>query len=143
MIYNGTPINSMKVKHYEVSTSDCTAIPSDLQAGVTCVSKGKKIVGTGKAFSFASYGGWTTNISNFIPMDINTIQIGSVNYPVKMLVSMNETHSYDFSVPQRVAEVVVDGVTYPMTVSVKNGEFLVTCEKTISIQFFIGKDEYI
>jgi hypothetical protein len=137
MFYNGTPIKSLNIKHYEVSTNDCTAIPSDLQSGVTCVAKGKKITGTGKSFSFASYGRWTTNISNFIPMDINTIQIGSMDYPVRMTVSINDSHSCDFSTPQEVAEVIVDGTAYPMTVSVQNGEFLVTCEKTISIQLFM------
>lgn len=143
LMYGNVPVKSLNIHHFEMDTNDCTAIPSDLQAGVTCVAKGKKITGTGKSFSFASYGGWTTNISNFIPMDINTIQICSVDYPVRMTVSMNETHSYNFSTPQEIAEVVIDGTTYPMTVSVQNGEFLVTCDKTISIQLFMGKDEYI
>lgn len=143
MMYNGTPIKSLNIKHFEVSTNDCTAIPSDLQAGITCVSKGKKITGTGKSFSFASYGRCMTNESNFIPMDINTVQIGSVDYPVRTIVSINDSHSYNFATPQEVAEVVIDDKIYPMTVSVQNGEFLVSCEKTINIQFFIGKDEYI
>lgn len=143
MFLGKTPINAMNVKHFEVSTQDCTAIPSDIQTGVTCVSKGKKITGTGKSFSFASYGKWKTNEPNFIPMNINTVQIGSVDYPVRMTVSISGSHSYNFAAPQEVAEVVINGIAYPMTVSVQNGEFLVTCEKTIDIQFFIGKDEYI
>jgi hypothetical protein len=133
----------MNIHSYELSTNDCTAIPSDLQAGVTCVAKGKKITGTGKSFSFATYGGWLTNESDFVSTVINTVLIGSVDYPVIMTVPMNEMRFYDFSSPQKVADVVVDGVTYPITLSVQDGEFLVTCEKTINIQLFIGKDEYI
>lgn len=143
MMYGNTPIKSLNVKYFEMDTNDCTMVASDLQAGVTAVARGQKITGTGKAFSFASYGRWTTNISNFIPMDINTVQIGSMDYPVRMTISINGSHSCDFSTPQEVAEVIVDGTAYPMTVSVQNEEFLVTCEKTINIQFFIGKDEYI
>lgn len=143
MIYNGTPMKSLNIKHYEVSTNDCTAIPSDLQAGVTCVSKGKKITGTGKSFSFASYGGWKTNESDFIPTVINTVQIGSLDYPVRMVISMTDTHFCDFTTPQEIAEITIDGTTYPITLSVQNGEFLVACEKTVNIQLFIGKDEYI
>lgn len=143
MFYGNTPINSLNIKHYEMDTNSCDMIASDLQAGKTAVARGQKITGTGKCFSFASYGRWTTNISNLIPMDINTIQIGSMDYPVKMTVSINDSHSCDFSTPQGVAEVVIDGITYPMVVSVQNGEFLVTCEKTIDIQLFMGKDEYI
>jgi hypothetical protein len=143
LMYGNVPVKSMNIHSYELSTNDCTAIPSDIQAGVTCVSKGKKITGTGKSFSFASYGRWRTNVSDFIFADINTIQIGCTDYPVKTLIPVSETYSCDFSTPQEVAEVVVDGVPYPMTVSLQNGEFLVSCDKTIKIELFIGKDEYI
>lgn len=143
MIYGGTPVNSMKVRHYEVNTNGATTVPSAVQAGLTYFANGRQEVGTGKSFSFASYGRWATNEPDFIFTDINTVQIGSMDYPVRMKISMYESHSCDFSTPQEVAEVVIDGVTYPMTVSVQNGEFLVACEKTIDIQLFIGKDEYI
>lgn len=143
LMYGNVPVKSMNIHSYEMNTNDCTAIPSDIQVGVTCVAKGKKITGTGKSFSFAMYGTWLTNEPDFVPMSINTIQIGSTDYPIKMTVPMNETHFYDFSTPVKVAEVIIDGISYPMTVSVQNGEFLIACEKTISIQLFYGKDEYV
>lgn len=143
MYYNGTPIKSMNIKHYELNTNDCTAIPSDLQSGVTCVSKGQKITGTGKAFSFASYGRWKTNYPNVIPTMINTIQIGSIDYPIRMVVAMTEMPSLNFSSSQNIAEVIIDGVTYPIIVSVENNVLTVTCDQTIDIELFMGRDEYV
>ena len=140
LMLGNTPVKKMMIHN---DTQDATMVPSDLQAGVTCYAKGQKVTGTGKSFSFASYGGWMTNVSDFIFSDINTVQIGSVDYPVRMTVSMNDSHSCDFSTPQEVAEVIVDGIAYPITVSVQDGEFLVACNKTINIQLFIGKDEDI
>lgn len=142
MIYGNTPVKTMNVRHYEISTNDCNVVPSDLQAGVTCFAKGQKITGTGKAFSFATYGNWFTNESVFIPTVINTIQIGSLNYPVRMTVPMNDMVSHDFTTAQKMAEVIIDGVAYPMVVSVQNGEFIITCDKTIEIELFMGRDEY-
>ena len=133
----------MKVKHYELSTNDCDMVASDLQAGKTAVARGKKIVGTGKAFSFASYGKWNTNESNIVPTVINIIQIGSVNYPVRMFVPLADMAYLDFSENQKIAEIIIDGIAYPITVSVQDMEFLITCEKTVEIQLFIGKDEYV
>lgn len=143
MFYGNVPVDSMKIKHYEISTNDCTAIPSDLQSGVTCVSKGKKITGTGKAFSFASYGGWKTNLSNIIPVIVNVVYIGCVNYPIKMTAPLGDTMHYDFSVVQKIAEVIIDNISYPITASVQNNEFIINCEKTIDIELFIGRDEYL
>lgn len=140
LMLGGTPVKKMMIHN---DTMDATMVASDLQAGVTAYANGQKVTGTGKSFSFASYGKWKTNESNFIPMNINTVQIGSMDYPVRMTISISGSHSYNFATPQEVAEVVINGIAYPMTVSVQNGEILVTCEKTIDIQFFIGKDEYI
>lgn len=44
MYYGGTPIKSLNVKHYEMSTSDATVQPSDLQSGVTCYARGQKLL---------------------------------------------------------------------------------------------------
>ena len=152
MIYGGVPVNSLKVKHYEISTNDCDMIASDLQAGKTAVARGRKITGTGKSFSFASYGELRTNESVFVPMVVNAVFIGSTEYPVRMIEQMEnmiqerrylEMYKYHFSNPREIAEVIIDGIIYPLTVSVQNGEFLVSCEKTISIELFYGKDEYI
>lgn len=142
LIYGGVPYNTTKVNHYEMDTNSATVQPSDMQAGVTCFARGKKVVGTGKAFSFATYGGWKTNESDIIPMVINTIQIGCTDYPVRMTVPMNSMVSHDFTTPQVMAEATIDGIVYPITVSVENGEFLISCEKTFNVELFIGKDEY-
>jgi hypothetical protein len=134
-----TPVKKMMIHN---DTQDATMVASDLQAGVTCYAKGQKVTGTGKAFSFASYGGWKTNFSDIIPMVINTILISSTEYPVKMTVPTNKMVTHDFTTAQKMAEVIVNGVTYPIIVSVLDGELMIDCEKTINLEIFIGKDEY-
>ena len=143
MFYGNTPVNSLKVKHYEMNTNDCTMIESDLQSGKTGVVKGKKITGTGKSFEFASYGGWMTNLPLAIPSMINTIQIGSNNYFVRTIIPVFNTTRLDFSVSQTIAEVTIDGVVYPLVVSIQNGMLTISCEHTIDIELFYGKDRYI
>lgn len=143
MMLGNTPVKSLNIHHFEMDTNSATVQPSDLQAGITCFARGQKVTGTGKCFSFATYGGWKTNESDSIPTVINTVQICSVDYPVRMLVSMTDTHFCDFTTPQEIAEITIDGATYPITISVQNGEFFISCEKTVNIQLFIGKDEYI
>ena len=143
MIYNGTPMKSLNVKHYEMNTNDCTMVASDLQVGVTAVARGQKIIGTGKTFSFASYGTWSTNFPDFIPDSINTIQIGSTQYPIRMTVLFQDMKNHDFTKLQKMAEVTIDGVIYPIFVSVIDGIFDIVCDKTIDIELFCGKDEYI
>lgn len=142
MFYGKTPIQSLNIRHYEMDTNSATMVPSDLQAGVTAFAKGKKITGTGKCFSFAIYGRSKTNESNIVPTIINIIQIGSVDYPIRMTLPMNDMVSHDFTTAQSVAEVTIDGEVYPIIVSVQNGELSIVCEQTISIQLFIGRDEY-
>lgn len=143
MFLGNTPMNSLNIHHFEMDTNDATLLASDLQTGVTAYARGQKVTGTGKCFSFATYGDWMTNESDFVPTIINTIQIGSVDYPVRMTAKMMDMRNYDFSTPKEVAEVIVNGVVYPISVSVQDGELLITCEKTINIQLFIGKDEYL
>ena len=142
LMYGNVPVKSMNIHSYELSTNDCTAIPSDLQAGVTCVSKGKKITGTGKSFEFANYGSTETNIPDFVPTSINVVEITSVDYPIKSIIAFRDMSSIDFSNEQDIGTVVVDGVEYPITVKV-NGNFLTfNCEKTITLESFYGKDRY-
>lgn len=143
MIYGGTPVKSLKVKHYEISTNDCDMIASDLQAGKTAVAKGRKITGTGKAFDFATYGSWKTNRPDFVPETINVIQVNSLDYPVIMTVTLREMTTLDFSTPQKIADVIVDGTSYPITVSVQSGMLTVACDQTINIEMFYGRDRYI
>ena len=143
MFYGGAPVKSMKVKHYEMNTNDCSAIPSDLQAGVTCVSKGQKITGTGKSFEFAKYG---TMYSNFpIPVDnvINIIEISSTVYPIVMNDTLFNINHLDFSVLQTIGAVIVDGVNYPLSAVVENNILTIVCDKSISLEVFCGKDNYI
>ena len=143
MIYGGVPVNSMKIKHYEMDTNDCTMIASDIQAGVTGVARGQKITGTGKSFEFASYGNSLTNLPIVIPAAINTIQVSSADYPIRTIIPVHDTNLFDFSTPQTIAEAIIDGVAYPLAISVQNGMLTVACDHTIGIQLFYGKDNYV
>ena len=144
MIYGGTPVKSLKVKHYEVSTFDATVQPSDMQSGVTCYARGVKVTGTGKAFEFATYGRFASNIGTFIPTnDINTIVVSSTDGAIKMIDEINNLRDMDFSVAQEIAKVVLDGVEYSLTVQLTNNIITFGCTQTISIQAMIGKDNFI
>lgn len=142
MIYNGTPINSMKVKHYEMDTNDCDMIASDLQAGKTAVARGKKITGTGKSFEFAYYGQLYTNVGAPVPSVVNIVEIASLDYPVRASVALNNMKNLDFSSPQSIGSIIVDGISYPISVVVSNGKIIASCDKTIKLQIFYGKDNY-
>jgi hypothetical protein len=143
LIYGGVPYNTTKVNHYEMDTNSATVQPSDMQAGVTCFARGKKVVGTGKAFEFATYGAWMTNAPLIVPTTINVIQISSIVHPIRTIAPVHDTTSFDFSTPQTIAEVVINNVIYPISVSVQNGMLTVFCEHTIDIELFYGKDRYI
>jgi hypothetical protein len=133
----------MNIHHFEMDTNDCDMIASDLQAGKTAVAKGRKIVGTGKCFKFALYGGWSTNLPDFIRDNINVIHLGCEQYPLRMTVLLQDMKTHDFSVAQKMAEVTVDSVVYPIVVSAQDGMLDIVCDKTIDIELFYGKDEYI
>ena len=134
MFLGNTPINFMNLTKTDISTSDADIVASDLQAGKICYARGTKVTGTGKSFEFASYGAWKTNLPNFVPSLINVIQIGSKAYPIRMTVLMEDMVSHDFSTAQQIAETVIDGVIYPITVSVKNNILSITCDKSINIE---------
>ena len=143
MMYNGTQIKSLNVKHYELSSNDCDMIASDLQAGKTAVARGKKITGTGKSFEFATYGALETNSMDFVPTVINVIEITSVDYPVKSSIALYDMKNVDFTIEQNIGSVTVDGVEYPITVNINNSILTLNCEKTIMLQVFMGRDNYI
>lgn len=143
MFYNGTSIKSLNIKHFEVSTNDCTAIPSDLQSGVTCVSKGKKITGTGKSFEFANYGHIETNTSRYIPANINFIEVASIEYPIKSNIDLNLVKDVDFSNGQLIGKVIIDNNEYDLVVTVQSNVMRITCDETIRLQIFYGKDNYV
>lgn len=143
MIYNGVPVQSMKVNHYEINTNDCTMVASDLQAGVTAVARGQKITGTGKSFEFASYGKIDTNTPIFSPVVINVIEIASVDCPIKISIALHEMIDLDFSIAQNIGCVVIDNIEYPITAQVSNSILTLTCDKKVALEVFYGKDNYI
>lgn len=143
MMYNGTPIKSLNIKHFEVSTNDCTMKASDLQAGVTGVARGKKIVGTGKCFEFAAYGNTPSNKSIPIPCEINTILISSTTYPVQSLFAMDDISNIDFSSGRTVANLIVNGNSNPIIVTVSDNMFTISCNEDVILEYFMGKDAYV
>lgn len=144
MIYGGVPVNSLKVKHYEMNTNDCDMVASDLQTGKTAVARGQKITGTGKSFEFAYYGQIESNDEQFIPTDtINVIQISSLIYPVKFTAALNNMKALDFSVGQVVGSVVIDSIDYPLTIISNNNTLVIECGQTIPLEVFYGKDNYV
>ena len=143
MYLGKTPMKSLNIKHYELSSNDCTMVPSDLQAGITGVAKGKKIVGTGKSFEFAYYGDLTTNSKRYVPTNINVIEISSIDYPVKSTLQLKHINKVDFSINQNVATVFIDGVEYTLSASVVSNMLTISCEKDIQLQVFYGKDNYV
>lgn len=143
MIYGGVPVNSLKVKHYEVSTADATTVPSAVQAGLTYYANGQKQTGTGKSFEFAYYGQFETNDTMFIPSVINVVEISSLMYPIQLTISLSDMKYTDFSVEQSIGNVIVDNIAYPIRVIVANNRISITCDQTIPIEVFYGKDNYI
>lgn len=144
MMYNGIPIKSLNIKHFEVSTNDATLRESDMQAGITAYARGKKITGTGKAFSFALYGGCSSNATIPIPVEnINTISISCTTYPVRMITPIEDLRFDDFSIAKTVAIMTADNIDYPIAVSVLNNMVTITCDKSTTLQVVLGKDEYV
>lgn len=144
MMYNGTQIKSLNIKHYEVSTQDATLKASDMQSGVTAYAKGEKVTGTGKAFSFALYGGFSSNVTIPIPVEsINTVSISCTEYPVRMITPIEDLRFIDFSTSKTVAMMTADNVDYPIAISVLNNMITITCGKSATLEVVFGKDEYV
>ena len=100
------------------------------------------MIGTGKSFEFANYGAMTINTSRYVPNNINIVEICSMEHPVKLLIALNTMYNVDFTTPQQVAVVNIDGTDYPITISVVDHILRVTCDKTFVVQIFYGKDNY-
>ena len=143
-LYHGsTPIKSLNIHNYEMSTNDATMVESDLQAGVVGYARGRKLTGTGKAFEFANYGELTTNMNRFVPNNINVIEITSSYYPVKSTLELKYMKDVDFSTDQNVATVIIDNVEHDLVVSVKSNVLKISCDETVQLQVFYGKDNYV
>ena len=143
MYLGGTPVKTMKVKHFEHNTNDATCEPSAVQTGLTYYANGRKQVGTGKSFEFATYGHYTTNRSKYVPTNINVIQVSSLEYPIKSNIDVTLMRDIDFSNSQNIATVTIDGVEYDLVVSVQSNILKITCDQAIQLQVFYGKDNYI
>lgn len=143
MYLGGTPVNSMKVKHFEVPTNDATCEPSAVQTGLTYYANGRKQVGTGKSFEFATCGDYTTNRNKYVPTNINVIQVSSLEYPIKSNMDVTLMRDIDFSNSQNIATITIDGVEYDLVVSVQSNMLKITCDQAVRLQVFYGKDNYI
>lgn len=143
MLLGNTPVKSLNVHHFDMDTNDATMFASDLQAGVTAYARGQKITGTGRCFEFANYGVMETNLPDYIPTQINVIEIASLDCPIKNLIALNNMRNVDFSVEQTIGIAVIDGVEYPITVKCNGNIMTLNCEKTITLQSFYGKDNYV
>ena len=143
MIYNGTPMKSLNIHHFEMDTNDCDMVASDLQVGKTAVARGRKITGTGKAFEFACYSKITTNKSMPVPTTLNVIELASLDYPILHNMTFSDIREADFSTAQIVGFAVIDGVSHPITVQVTNNILRVECSEKIGVLIFFGKDNYV
>lgn len=138
-----TPIKSLNIRKLDVNTNDATIVASDMQSGMTAYAKGVKVTGTGKSFAFASHGGLKTNFAQPIPGIINVIDISSMAYPIQMIMDISDMKDSDFSVENTVANVIINGATYPITAQVADNKLTLACSQTIQLQVFYGKDDHV
>lgn len=143
MFLGDTPVKSLNIHHFEMDTNDATMFASDLQAGVTAYARGQKIVGTGKCFEFASYGSLRTNTPTPVPSNINTIQIGCVEYPVQTAITIADSHTVDFSTEKILGNIIINNVAHPISVTMSDNMLTVSCSNTIYLEIFYGKDNYV
>lgn len=140
LMLGGTPVKKMMIHN---DTMDATMVASDMQAGVTAYANGQKITGTGKSFEFACYGKYTTNRTQYIPSNINVVEISSLEYPIQLVIALNDMKDVDFTVEQVVANVVVDNMVHEIKVKSVNNFLTISCDETINLQVFYGKDNYV
>lgn len=143
LAYGSVPVKALNINYFEQNTNDCDMIASDLQAGKTAVARGQKIVGTGKSFEFAFYGMVEANDIIPVPNNINVVEVACMTHPVQLSIELSEMKNIDFSLPQTVGSVIVDGVSCPITVQVEYNILTIGCPASVRLQIFYGKDNYI
>ena len=74
---------------------------------------------------------------------INVIEIASTTCPIRTSLVLSEMKNTDFSLPQIIGNAVVDGVEYPITTTISQGILTLSCEKSVTLQVFYGKDNYV
>lgn len=140
LMLGGTPVKKMMIHN---DTMDATMVASDLQAGVTAYANGRKVTGTGKSFEFATYGLSETNMPEYVPVLLNVIEITSLDHPIKSLIALSDMKDIDFSTEQTIGVVLIDNNEYPITAKIENSILTFYCEKTVKLQSFYGKDNYV
>lgn len=140
LMLGGTPVKKMMIHN---DTMDATIVASDMQAGKTAYANGQKVIGTGKSFEFAFYGKIKSNISAIIPNNVNVIQVTSMDYPVQSAVTITDIKNLDLSTSKIISNIIVDGVSYPVSVVIQNNMLIFNCDKSVWFQVFYGKDNYV
>lgn len=140
LMLGGTPVKKMMIHN---DTMDATMVASDMQAGVTAYANGQKITGTGKSFEFANYGALKTNLSTYVPTNINVIEVSSMQYPVRLNMELSQMKNVDFSKAQVIGSVFINNVEYDLVAQVTANILKITCNESFYLQVFYGKDNYV
>lgn len=133
----------VKALYTHTDTDEGNITAPDMQSGMIAFAKGVKLIGTGKAFVFASYGQISTNKALPVPSIINFIEVSSLTYPVKTNIALSSMKNTDFSTIQKIGAVTINGTAYDITALVSNNMLTVGCSKDINLEAFYGRDEHV
>lgn len=138
-----TSIGSFNVSKLDIDTNDATIVAADMQSGSTAYARGQKITGTGKSFAFAYYGVKQTNYPIPVPSSINVIDISCLTNAIQMTIDITQMKDVDFTTEQKLGDIIVNGVNYPIVSTVEEGVLTLSCDQDIQLQVFYGKDNYV